>query len=152
MKTLEERLKERKTTYDKLILAEHTVQKLCDLMAPVIKENSQVTIYETYSYLYLHPESIEEAELEILPLFTSLFPEEKWDKVVEEDSVHYNASVFRDGMYLRVTVTPKIAGTCRIIVRATGKVIRKSKWVDVEEPEVEYLVDCAEEKEVEEEQ
>lgn len=145
IKTLEDRLAERKAEYDKLILAEHKAQRIIDAL-PVIFTNPEAdyfNVYENGVYFDLYPKDVETAELRILPLIADM-TKEKWIKRVDKEEVTYSLSHYATGWSSVFRVHPRVEGTCRIIARATGKVRRTSKYVTVEEPEVEYLVDCDE--------
>lgn len=149
-KSLDERLEERKAEYDKLVRAEHKAQRVIDQLSVLQRdEKNNVTVYEGGCYFYLYPSSVEEAELEYLPAIAEVTGE-KWNKVIAHDQVEYRLCVYTTGWYSCFTVQPKVEGTCRIIARATGKVRKVSKYVMVEEPEIEYLVDCGEEGETDE--
>jgi hypothetical protein len=147
IETIEERLARRKTEYDNLVLTEHKAQRVLDELGAgiLVHKEDSLTVYEESAYLYLYPSDIEDAELNVIPRIAELL-QEKWNKVVEVGSVTYRIHKYESGFSFSVCVTPRIEGTCRIVAKATGKVVRKHKYVDVEEAEVEYFVDCGEEE------
>jgi len=142
MKSLEERLAEKKEEYDKLVLAEYKAQRFVDMLTETIqKYETAITVYESSAYLYIYPKDIEQAELTLIPAIATITGE-KWKKNVSLTSVEYGLSIYESGYYFRIQVQPKVEGTCRIVAHATGKMKKRMKYVEVEEPEVEYLVDC----------
>ena len=142
IKTLEERIAERKAEHDQLILAEHKAQRVIDALPTIFtNENDSIRTYENGLYVDLYPANVEIAELQILPVISEL-TKEKWNRRVDKEAVTYSLSHYTPAWYTNFRVYPKVEGTCRIIMRATGKTTRKVRYVEIEEPEIEYLVDC----------
>lgn len=143
IESLEKRLADHKEHFQKLQTSEYKCQRVIDqLPKDFFAENDNVTIYDDSAYFYLYPENIDDAELRIVPIISDLFGPH-WSKTVERELVTYRFWHAVEGYYVSFNVTPRVKGTCQIIAVATGKTKRTRKWVDVEEPEVEYKVDCS---------
>lgn len=144
IKTLEERLAERKESYLKHRTSEYQAQKFMDQFPQgFFTERDCLSVYDDSAYFYLYPSTIEIAELDVIPAISAIFGNH-WTKTVERQEVTYHIYWHKSDYSISVRVTPRIEGTCRIIAQATGKMKKKTKYVEVEEPEVEYIVDCGE--------
>lgn len=141
IRTLEERLQEHKETYLKMKAAEHVAERYIKELRHFLDEGSNVTVYDGSVYFYLYPASIDVAELNFIPAISDLYGPH-WTKTVNAEEVSYRFHKYDGETFLSINVQPKVKGTCRIIAKATGKIKRVHKYVDIDEPEVEYLVDC----------
>jgi hypothetical protein len=154
MKSLRERLTKRKEEYEKLIevekLAERTARKLT---AIIPREKIHAYVYNTYITFSVNEDSVETVELEYLPKLTEQF-NLKWRKVVRDTSVSYNSDFHTNLLdktksliivYLELHFIPPKDGSCKIIPVHTGRTITEHKYVPVDVPEIEYLIECAEE-------
>lgn len=152
IKTLEERLADRRKIYDALKIAEHQTQRIIDSLPDTFfTEKDYVNIYEAGAYFYLYPANVDEAELDIIPALSDRFPKDKWSKSVDKAEITYRLYAIHSDPDFTASfcVTPRVHGTCRIIPVATGKTVRRHKYIDVEEPEINYVVDCSDEPEQE---
>lgn len=147
IKTLEERLADRKKVYNALKMSERKAQRIIDSLPNTFFTNKDyINVYECGAYFYMYPENIDKAELDIIPAISNLFPKDKWTKTVEKQEVTYRMYGYHtDPEYMAsFNVVPRIEGTCRIIPVATGKTVHRHKYIEMEEPEITYIVDCGE--------
>jgi len=146
MKGLKERVKDREEEFKRIIQAEKLTEPTIQILQKV-KGSLSGSIYPTSAFLYLSTPSIEELEDKYLPNISSAL-KCKWSRVVEKDVIRYttNIHIIRPqglGMfYIYISVEASPTKSCKIISIPTGKMREVEKKVIVEEPEVEYFIDC----------
>ena len=145
MKSLDERLEDREIEYERLVRAEHLVESHLEKILPLFPDNinCSVNIYTATAFLYISVDSVEDFEENIISkLFETV--NVVWKREVSEDSISYYTDLeivpTRKDLYL--TVTSKPTNSCRIIAVPTGKMKTVAKQVTVDEPEVEYIIEC----------
>lgn len=144
MKTLEERLEERRTEYEALVKAENLAESVLNKILPLFPEDTNCTgsIYSNLSYLYITVDSVEEFEEHILSKLSEILGT-KWERSIGEVDIAHRTEFKADENHkVYLTVTSKPTDSCRIIAVATGKTKTVSRLVYVEEAEVEHLIDC----------
>jgi hypothetical protein len=151
MKSLEERLSERKAIYDKLVQAELWADEAAGLLGEIVPlAKVDVSVYESGAYFYINAESIEEAELDFIPSMSEKFGL-KWRKDVSSSyayprtlviTYHVHLYGYKPNFYLCFMVTPTIEDSCIMQKIPTGRTIMRQKYVEVEEPEYEYAMHC----------
>ena len=151
MKSLNDRLKIRKSEYEELIKAEYLVESYLERILPLFPENSKCTgtIYNKSSFLYISVDSVEDFEENIISKLSDTF-NIVWKRTVTKESIsHYTDLVIEEeGNYqIYLTVTSKPTDLCRIIAVPTGKVKKVQKYVTVDEAEIEYVIECSDEVE-----
>ena len=146
IKSLNERIAARTEEFNKGIANEHNVQKVLDVIEAKmpLSEMDVVSVYDAYAYIYIHPKDFDAFEIEILPYISELF-DVHWKRHVTQATISYNTSISENGSLIRVHASPRVPGTCKIISHPTGKMIKQQKYVEIDVPEVEYLVECFEE-------
>jgi hypothetical protein len=110
---------------------------------PIYKlDRITLNTYPNSAHLYIYFSSTAEAaEMDLLPLFNA-----KWERKVLKNDIVYSTSIRQTGdRMIYITVFPQEKGTCKIIPKQTGKVRMERKTIDIEVPEIEYLVDCSDE-------
>jgi len=146
MKALKERLADRKEEYENIVKAEHLVESYLEKITPLFPPNTSITgtIYEKSAFLYFSVESVEEFEENTISKLSDMF-NIPWKRTVSEDVIYHSVDlVIDEGEYdLYLTVSSKPTESCRIVKVSTGKVKKTKKWVEVEEAEFEYVVECS---------
>ncbi len=144
MKSYNERVQKHRDNYDNMVRREGILEEVADKinhLIPYDKLEGDISNYVTY--LYYETKDMEKLELEIIPTLSEMF-NLTWTKRVDETLIIYTSSVDYDGesFYINLCLLPE--NSCKIVAKPTGKMQTISKWVEVEVPEVEYVVDCEE--------
>ena len=155
MKTLEERLEERKKDYERLVKAEKIVESYLEKILPLFPENACCSgnIYENTAFLYISVDSVEDFEENILSKLSGVL-NVVWKRTVSESLIIHstNFEAESENYFIYLTVNSKPTNSCRIVAVPTGKIKEVRKTIMVKEMEVEYLIECSEEEEKEEEE
>jgi len=148
MKSLNERLEDRRKEYEILIKAEHLVESYLEKINPLFPENIKCSgnIYSNNAFLYISVDSVEDFEENIISKLSDTF-NIAWKRDVQESNIsHYTELVIDDGKYqIYLTVNSKPTDLCRIIAVPTGKIKKVQKEVTVDEAEMEYVIECSDE-------
>ena len=145
LEELSKRLEMRRLDYETLLQQEHTVEEIYSKFAHLQgRQQINVSIYGTALHFYIYPENFDFSEEKLIPHLSEVFAVE-WSKSVCETEITYQAKFTWENKNIYLNIIPRVEGTCRIIKVATGNTKMSSKWVEVEVPEFEYLVDCGEE-------
>jgi len=150
MKSLEERLENRRQEYEDLVHAEKLFESWLEKITPLFPENAHHSgnIYSRNAYLYISVDSVEDFEENILSKLSKII-NATWRRSVSEHSIIHSADFDAKDKeyYIYLSVNSKPTNSCRIVAVPTGKVKKVQKTVTVEEAEIEYLIDCSEEEE-----
>lgn len=146
MKSLEERLEERKKTYEDLVTAERKTQLVLDTLKDIIPEDTLInlSIYESNSFIYLSFENLEVFESEIITKISQAL-DVKWERSVDSDEVRYDTYFFSPDFHFYLVARAQPTDNCRITKVPTGKMKMVEKYFAVEEADFEYIVECSDE-------
>lgn len=149
MESLEERLERRKEEYHEIVRSEKELQKVVDKVLPHIPELIKVnySVYPNYSFLYIYTASMEQVEEEVIPQL-SQFLGIKWTKEIDESVISYRTTIRNISpyyvVYLHLFINEENSG-CQIFSVKTGRTKKVAKLVEIEEPEIEYFINCEDE-------
>ena len=148
MKSLEERLEERKAEYEKLVESENLVQTYLDKLTNLIPESTNIlaNIYKSNCFIYLSFDDVEEFEENYITKLSDEF-NISWKRYINSDEIRHESDfAIEDNNYtIYIIARSKPTNSCRITKVATGKVVKQSRYIDFLEAEYEYLVECVEE-------
>lgn len=162
IKSEEERLKDREMEFKALVQMEKQATRLLEAL-DLPGERNGLSVYNSGMisinlYPSLTMEEVEEQELLGL-LAERLGVEPKWRRIVSSGEVSYSLlqntgepilrknykdEVEKESVLVSLHLFPKMEGSCRIIARPTGRMVRDSKTVYFEVPELEHVIDCGE--------
>ena len=122
-------------------LAEYHLRSISHIINP-----DSISPYSNCVYVYLYIKDIEEAEMRIIPALSEVFEYGKWKSFVDEDSVSYEADFdsFGYSIYIRLHWREINKDTCSIMAFPTGKTRKVSKIIEIDEPVMEYKINCSE--------
>ena len=147
---LKRRIKEHKNDFICLVQAEKVMNFYINSLKELFPQDTMYTRHAATNYFSLtyYKVDLDNFELNIISEISTRC-NCKWKKTVTEDSVDY--STFFDSGHdtittAYITVYTKPEKSCQIIAipKGTKKV---SKWVQVEEPQFDYIVNCSEKEE-----
>ena len=151
IKTLEERLQRAHTEYIDKVNNERELELILESLPITREQISSVSIGRKWVAFFLYPTSLEETEMEILPLIrTWAGKREKrtpasWSRTVTESGVYHSLESYKDKTHVSFWVGTQnefIGPGCEIIPVPTGKKVKVNRLV--EEDEIEYLLRCSE--------
>lgn len=130
---------EREIKYEKL--AEYHLRSIFHIIEP-----DSINTYSDCVYVYVYVEDVEEAEMRIIPALSEVFEYGKWKSLVGQDSVSYEADFDSFGYTIHIRLHWKEVkkGTCSIMAFPTGRTRKVLKHVEIDEPIMEYKVNCSE--------
>ena len=122
-------------------LAEYHLRAISHIIEP-----DSISPYSDCLYVYVYVKDVEEAEMRIIPALSEVFEYGKWKSFVDEDSVSYEADFDSFGYRIHVNIYWKEIkeGTCSILAFPTGKTRKISKLIEIDEPIMEFKVQCSE--------
>ncbi|MDY6893929.1 MAG: hypothetical protein SVO01_00700 [Thermotogota bacterium] len=128
----------RKISYERL--AEYHLRAISHLL-----KIDSVSTYAKSMFVYVTAKSIEEAELEIIPLLSDIYQYGIWTRTVSETQVAYEAdfSSFGYTIHIRLFWEDNDTNTCKIKAYPTGNIRTVSKTIEVQEPEMEFKIQCS---------
>jgi hypothetical protein len=141
IRSLEERLQEREDAHKALCDNEHAAEHHLNHIKALNLTSCEInglSVYVEQVFLHLSIKNLDDFELE-LPKLSELFYS-KWTKEVSKTNITYSLSA--DDLTLRATYYPLSSDTCRIIPHSTGRIRKESKWIEIEVPEIDYIIDC----------
>lgn len=141
MKTLKERLKDRAKEYRRLITTEREAERLLEYFPN--KEAVAISVYSDIVNFHLITD-LETAELDLIPRLSKDFGS-KWTKEVNSNKITYQLSALIRKVFVTVVIHVYLGEACHIVAVPTGKTKKVFKTVEVEEPEMEFQVNCVEE-------
>jgi hypothetical protein len=154
MKPLEERIEDRKKECEEAIRLEYLLEEAYQKFLPLFPANTNFegSAYSnsTHLYAYMGLKELEDAVgiKSTMERITESLAGAKWSRDISETDVRYRIS-YEDGERdIHLTVYAKIPDGCRITRRLTGRKIKREHYVEMEEEEIEYLVDCSETEDV----
>lgn len=144
MKSLEKRLAERKANYEKLVEYEILAQHYIDKILTVVPEsvNLSILVYSNYAYISMSFDNIEDFEELYITRLSELL-NITWIRHVGNSDVIHSASIVENKYHTFLTSVSKPTDSCRIKKIPTGRTIKTQKFVEVEEAEFDYLVECS---------
>jgi hypothetical protein len=144
MKSLEERLTSVREAYERDCQKELLLELDLKYLEPVLTIDDcwYGSSYIRYSFLYYTMDLRKFEDTIMEPLSKQLGI--NWLRMVKEDEITYSTIVIRDGRSIHLTFYAKPSNGCRIIRRFTGTTHKESKTMEVDVPDVEYMVDCSE--------
>lgn len=122
--------------------AQRHLDKLRKLFPEDLRSRFSINVYNGSCFIYGPDMKLDTFEDEYMLPITMKF-KCKWDRKISEASVTYNTEFFaNDAMVYMTFRCDPVEGVCEILRVETGRTKKVSKYVEVEEPEVEYLVKC----------
>lgn len=145
--SLEVRVKERYEECERMIEGEKRAQVYADKLKDLFPSHClAISVYEKtcYLYVFLPKEMTDEFEANLMEIVASRL-DSKWERDVLDKQVRYTMMAYdKDQSYTgHLIVNLLVPDSCTIVAIATGKMVKVSKYVEVEIPEVEYKVDCS---------
>ena len=144
VKHLGERLKNREEEYITTVKREQELETVLEILMPLFTSTTRACyyFYPGSTTVSFYPSDIDNLEINIIPAISDAFGI-KWRKIVEKEAISYHTSIDKEVSYF-LGIYPVLTGTCTISAVATGRVKKADKWIQIDEPEFEFVVNCAE--------
>ena len=151
MKSLEERIADRVLEHEKILKAEHKLQNFLDRLIPALQSSDVITgsAYNDNAFVYVSVDSLEDFEEHTINRLSDHF-KMNWKREIDDFEVTYSpeSKLILNDYYIFLTIRATPTDSCKIVKVPTGKIVKISKYMEVEEAEYEYLVECSDDEEL----
>jgi hypothetical protein len=140
---LEERLKQRRKDYIKDMKAEQLAEEILKQLSLILPQDAKLNIgiYQSYISIVYYPTDLDDTEINIIPQISDTFST-RWTKTVAKNEISYHTEFDTEKYSCILRIYPSLTGSCRIDAIPTGRIIKRDKYVSVDEQEFDFVVNC----------